>query len=100
MLVDALGLRLVPAEPSVRARAERIRSRPDGGDHDGLWARCAHDLLSLRARMGRAWNAMAAYDLDRAQTPSVQKALGVLMGEFALPRSPRRTSPGSRCRPP
>ena len=76
------------SRPSVRARAERIRSRPDGGTHDGLWARCAHDLPSLRARMGRAWNAMAAYDLDRAPTPSVQKALGVLMERVRAPAIP------------
>jgi pimeloyl-ACP methyl ester carboxylesterase len=85
VLVDALGLR--PFEPSPRfGRAlNEFVTDPKAETHDGLWAYCAHDLPGLRDRMGPAWDAMAAYNLDRARTPSVQKALGVLMGEFALP---------------
>jgi pimeloyl-ACP methyl ester carboxylesterase len=31
------------------------------------------------------WDALAAYNLDRAMTPTVQQAVGALMGEFGFP---------------
>ena len=38
--------------------------------------------------MGDRWRAFAAYNLDRARTPSVLAALGGLMEHFGLPAIP------------
>jgi pimeloyl-ACP methyl ester carboxylesterase len=39
-------------------------------------------------RMGESWKPFAAYNLDRARTPSVQAALHTLMEQFGMPAIP------------
>lgn len=88
VLVGSLGL--VPFEPAPefgRALTEFIQ-RPTGDTHDRLWRRCAFDLDSLRERMGERWDALRAYNLDRAARPSLQAAQRDLMGLFGIPAIP------------
>ena len=88
VLVDTLGLR--PFEPSAEfgAALHAFMTDPTERTHDGLWRHCARDLDGLRARMGDRWEPFAAYNLDRARTPSVVAALGSLMERFGLPVIP------------
>lgn len=88
VLVDALGLRAFQPSPRFGQALNEFVVDPNRATHDGLWAYCAHDLPSLRERMGATWEALAAYNVDRAQEPRVQEALGALMGEFGLPAIP------------
>jgi pimeloyl-ACP methyl ester carboxylesterase len=85
VLVDALGL--VPFEPAPEFghALNAFLAEPTERTHDGLWRYCALDLDALREGMGERWESFRAYDLDRARSPSVQTALGVLMAEFGAP---------------
>jgi FAD binding domain/Berberine and berberine like len=42
----------------------------------------------MRERMGDRWRAFAAYNVDRALTPSVMTALGALLERFGMPAIP------------
>lgn len=85
VLVDALGLRAFAPAPDFGRALGAFMTDPTTETHDALWEQCAFDLDGLRERMGTAWEPFAAYNVERARTPSVQTALGTLMGEFGLP---------------
>jgi len=84
VLVDALGLRPFEPVPRFGAALHAFLAEPDERTHDELWRLCALDLDGLRERTGDWWRAFAAYNLDRAQTPSVMATLGALMESFGL----------------
>ena len=86
VLVDALGLVPFAPEPGFGAALHAYLAGPDQATHDGLWEQCAHDLGTLRERM--PWAPFAAYNVERAQTPAMQAALGALMERFGLPAIP------------
>ena len=88
VLVDALGLRPFEPAPEFGKALVAFMAEPTPETHDGLWRHCAHDLDRLRERMGERWEPFAAYNLDRARTPSVHVALGALMHDFGLPAIP------------
>jgi hypothetical protein len=44
--------------------------------------------------MGERWEAFAAYNLDRARTPSAKTARRMLMKQVGVPVIPPRTSRG------
>lgn len=88
VLVDALGLRAFEPAPRFGAALQAFLADPDERTHDELWRYCALDLDGLRERTGDWWRAFAAYNVDRAQTPSVMAALGALMERFGLPAIP------------
>ena len=75
VLVDALGLRPFEPAPRFGTALHAFLAEPDERTHDELWRYCALDLDGLRERTGDWWRAFAAYNLDRAQTPSVMAAL-------------------------
>jgi pimeloyl-ACP methyl ester carboxylesterase len=85
VLVDALGLAPFEPAPEFGRALEGFYAEPTAATHDELWGQCAYDLDRLRNGMGEGWDALAAYNLDRATTPSVQQAVGALMGEFGFP---------------
>lgn len=84
VLVDALGLVPFAPAPQFGQALMQFITSPDEHTHDGLWQYCAADLDGLRAAMGTKWEALKAYNLDRATAPDVQAAQQVLMGAFAL----------------
>ena len=88
MLVDALGLRPFEPAPEFGGALHAFMADPNERTHDDLWRHCALDLDRLRERMGDRWHAFAAYNVDRARTPSVIAALGGLMERFGLPAIP------------
>lgn len=88
VLVDALGLtRFAPAHEFGQA-LEAFVTGPSDRTHDHLWRHCAADLDRLRARMGDRWDRFAAYNVDRACTPTVQRTLATLMEELGAPAIP------------
>jgi FAD/FMN-containing dehydrogenase/pimeloyl-ACP methyl ester carboxylesterase len=85
VLVDALGLREFEPTPEFGAALQAFMAEPTLQTHEGLWRHCAHDLDRLRHELGGRWDSFAAYNLDRARTPSVAASLGDLMHRFGLP---------------
>jgi pimeloyl-ACP methyl ester carboxylesterase len=82
VLVDALGLAAFEPAPEFGQALHEFLAGPTELTHDGLWQYCAADLDSLRERMDERWEPFRTYNVDRARTPSVQAALGVLLEEF------------------
>lgn len=88
VLVDAFGLGWFRPSPSFALALIPFLARPTEGTHNRLWRRCAFDLDGLRQQMGEPWEPFAAYNLDRARTPSVKAALRILMRQFGVPAIP------------
>lgn len=86
--MDSLGLVPLQPAPEFGQALEAYLGDPSERTHDELWRYCAFDLDRLRDRMGETWEPFAAYNLDRARTPSVQAALHALMQEFAFTAVP------------
>jgi pimeloyl-ACP methyl ester carboxylesterase len=63
-------------------------TQPTERTHDLLWRHCAADLDSLRRRMGERWEPFRAYNVDRARTPSVRAAVGILVERLGGPPIP------------
>jgi pimeloyl-ACP methyl ester carboxylesterase len=89
VLVDALGLSLFQPAAEFGVALRDFLDSPTAETLDGLWARCAFDLDALRERLGDRWQALRAYALDRAQTPTVLAALQSLMASFGMPAIPK-----------
>ena len=88
MLVDALGLTDFDPAPEFGLALSDFLARPAQETHTSLWRRCARDLDGLRRAMDERWEAFEDYNLDRAQSPDVQAALGGLMAQFGMPAIP------------
>jgi len=88
VLVDAFGLGRFRPSPSFALALIPFLARPTERTHNRLWRRCAFDLDGLRQQMGEPWEPFAAYNLDRARTPSVKAALRILMRQFGVPAIP------------
>jgi pimeloyl-ACP methyl ester carboxylesterase len=88
VLVDALGLSalgLSAFEPAPRfgLAMQRFLSQPTAGTYDRFMDFCAFDLDLVREHWGQRWAPYAAYAVELASTPSVQAAVGNLIGQFA-----------------
>lgn len=83
VLVDTLGL--TPFEPAPRfgLALHRFLAHPSDGTYDRLMEFCTFDLDRVRAQLGKRWAPYAAYAIELASTPSVQAAMGALIGQFA-----------------
>lgn len=88
VLVDALGLSEFEPPPDFGLALHDFLTQPSDHTHDQLWRFCAVDLTRLRRRMGKLWEPFRAYNVERARTPAVQEALGVLMGQLGRPPVP------------
>jgi FAD/FMN-containing dehydrogenase/pimeloyl-ACP methyl ester carboxylesterase len=85
VLVDALGLRPFEPAPEFGAALQAFMADPNERTHDELWRYCALDLDRVRDALGDRWDPFAAYNVDRARTPSVMVAIGAEMERFGLP---------------
>jgi FAD/FMN-containing dehydrogenase/pimeloyl-ACP methyl ester carboxylesterase len=88
VLVDALGLTDFDPAPEFRLALDHFLARPAQETHTDLWRLCAGDLDGLRKAMDERWEAFEDYNLDRAQSPDVQAALGALMAQFGMTAIP------------
>lgn len=94
VLVDSLGLRPLEPTPEFGQALQRYLTEPSEETHNQLWQYCAFDLDRLRAAMGRRWAPFAAYNVERAGTPSVQAAVHALLEEFGMPAIPSEVLAG------
>ena len=88
VLVDSLGLCPFQPAPAFGSALHAFLAQPDDASHDHLWEYCVHDLDVVRRRLGERWPDFKAYNVDRAQTPSVQAALAALMQQFGISEIP------------
>ncbi|HMJ14123.1 MAG TPA: alpha/beta hydrolase [Polyangiaceae bacterium] len=84
-LIDTFGLSEFRPAPEFADALTRFMTEPDPRTHDNLWRYCARDLKRLRDAMGEYWSPFEQYNVDRARTPSVQRALHALMEAFSGP---------------
>jgi pimeloyl-ACP methyl ester carboxylesterase len=84
VLVDALGLTAFQPAPEFALALGEFMSKPTEDTHDRLWSRCAFDLHAMRDRMGERWAWFKAYNLDRAQAPSLKAPREALVGQFGF----------------
>lgn len=91
VLVDALGLAPFQPAPEFGAALTAFITQPTEDTHDGLWRRCAFDLDRLREGMGERWEALRAYNLDRARAASLGPTQHSLMEHFGMPAIPPAT---------
>ena len=85
VLIDTFGLQPFEPAPEFASALTAFMTQPTELSHEHLWRHCAFDLDALRRRMAAQWEPFAAYNLDRARTPSVQAAVHALMQQFGLP---------------
>jgi pimeloyl-ACP methyl ester carboxylesterase len=85
VLVDTFGLAPFQPAPDFGHALTEFLAQPNERTHENLWRQCAFDLDGLRRRMGESWAPFAAYNLDRARTPTVAAALQTLMAELGAP---------------
>jgi len=83
VLVDTLGL--TPFEPAPRfgLALHRFLAQPTAGTYDRFMEFCTFDLDRVREELGQRWAPYATYAVELAGTPSVQAAMGGLIGQFA-----------------
>jgi pimeloyl-ACP methyl ester carboxylesterase len=83
VLVDTLGLAPFEPEPRFGLAMHRFLGEPSAGSYDRFMDFCTYDLDRVRERLGQRWEPYAAYAVELARTPSVQAAMGSLIGQFA-----------------
>ena len=88
VLVDAYGLGRFRPAPRFALAMVAFLARPTERTGDRLMRQCMVDLDGVRQQLGEDWDAVEAYALDRARTPSVQAAGRSLMSQLGLPVIP------------
>jgi pimeloyl-ACP methyl ester carboxylesterase/ubiquinone/menaquinone biosynthesis C-methylase UbiE len=88
VLVNTFGLAPFQPAPEFAAALTNYNAEPTEETHDRLWSRCAFDLETMRRRLGQHWDALKAYNLDRAHTPALHGTQQSLMEEFGISAIP------------
>jgi pimeloyl-ACP methyl ester carboxylesterase len=88
VLVDTLGLGWFRPAPSFALPMVRFVARPTARSRDRLFDRCFLDMDRVGTSTGDTWAPMMDYALDRAQDPSVQKAMRQLVPRVGVPPIP------------
>lgn len=94
VLVDSLGLRPLEPTPEFGQALQGYLTDPSHETHDELWGYCVFDLDRVREEMGEYWAPFAAYNVDRARTPSVQGAVHTLLEHFGMAAIPSEVLAG------
>ncbi|WP_011581783.1 MULTISPECIES: alpha/beta fold hydrolase [Chelativorans] len=89
ILSDTLGLASFQPAPEFAEALAAFVTEPSPENHDRLWQRCAFDLDALRDGMGRSWDYLRTYNLDRAQLADLKPTQQSLFEQFALPATPQ-----------
>jgi pimeloyl-ACP methyl ester carboxylesterase len=84
VLGDTFGLEAFEPEPKFAQALLTFLSAPSAETHGRLWEHCAFNLPELQKQMSVDWEAFEAYNLDRAQQPTVSAAVHTLMEQFAV----------------
>jgi pimeloyl-ACP methyl ester carboxylesterase len=88
VLVVPFGLAPFEPSPAFGAALMGFLAQPSEETHDDLWKHCVFDLQALQRQPAVRWELMKAYNLDRARTASVSRALEALMEQFGFPAIP------------
>lgn len=88
VMVDAMGFEEFRPSFVFGQALGKFFGDPNADNHDGLWQYCAHDLDSMRTRMGELWHSLKAYNLDRARAPRVRSVQHQLIEKFGFPPIP------------
>lgn len=88
VLVDSLGLAAFQPTPHFGQALKEFLSKPTVETHDHLWSYCAFNLEKMRHEMGEQWEWLKAYNLDRAQEPSLRAIQHRLMERFGMQAIP------------
>ncbi len=88
VLVDTFGLTPFAPAPEFGLALNNFLEGPTDASYERLMEVCSFDLGHLRDRLGERWAPFAAYAVDRASTPEVMAAVGVLVGEFGMTAIP------------
>jgi pimeloyl-ACP methyl ester carboxylesterase len=90
VLVDTLGL--TPFEPAPRfaLAMRRYFAEPTSDSFERFMEFCAYDMDGARDSLGARWEPLVAYAVELARAPSVQAAVGGMLGVFANPIPPDR----------
>ncbi len=88
VLVDTGVAGRVRPAPGALLALIRHSARPSERSALRLFRHVTVDLERMRQRMGERWEPFLAYGLDRARTPSVQKANRRLLRELGFPAIP------------
>jgi pimeloyl-ACP methyl ester carboxylesterase len=90
LVLVSMGGLVAPVRPRPAMLLALIRhgTRPSERTQLQLLRQVTFDLDRVRERMGERWEPFQAYSLDRARTPSVQRANRRLLKELGLPRIP------------
>ena len=91
VLVDALGLAPFEPTPEFGQALMAFVMQPNHETHEALWEQCAYDLPALRTSMGERWDALEAFNIDRAGVAAHQPVQQALMQEFGFPPIPEAT---------
>ena len=83
VLVDTFGLTSFEPDPRFGLAMHRFLARPSAGSYDLFMEFCTYDLDRVREQLGQRWAPYASYAVELASTPSVQAAMGGLIGQFA-----------------
>lgn len=84
VLVDTLGLTRFEPEPRFGLAMHRFFGAPSAASYDRFMEFCTFDLDGVRARLGERWEPFQAYAIELAATPSVQTAMGSMIGQFGV----------------
>jgi pimeloyl-ACP methyl ester carboxylesterase len=83
VLVDTTGLVAFEPDPRFTLALNRYLAGPSASSFDRFMDLCAFDLDAVRDRFGDRWEPFTEYVVGLVRTPSVQGAIGSLIGLFA-----------------
>ena len=88
VLVDTFGLAPFEPAPEFGEAVMGFMTQPNRNTHEMLWQGCAYDLEGFRGALGRKWQALETYNIDRASVPSHQRTQHALFQAFGFPPVP------------
>jgi pimeloyl-ACP methyl ester carboxylesterase len=88
VLVGAFGLAPFEPAPSFAVALDHFMAQPTPHTRDALFEQCFVDLHHLRREMGRRWEPIAGYALERVSTSTVRASAAALMRYFGLSAIP------------
>jgi pimeloyl-ACP methyl ester carboxylesterase len=88
VLVGPFGLAPFAPAPDFARALDGFMADPTAQARDVLFERCFVDLDRLREQMGRRWEPLAGYALERTRTPTLQASASELMRHLGLSAIP------------
>jgi pimeloyl-ACP methyl ester carboxylesterase len=84
VLIDTFGLCEFQPRPELAGTLNAFVAAPSEPTHRDLWQYCAHDLATLRERLGPLWEPFETYNIEMAGSAAAKAAMSQLMQSFAM----------------